>query len=308
MCTRDVGICHQASDLYLLEIALRLFMAIIATHILAGEVDTTLSQGNFLRKVSWLLRYFNPVNLCWRYYSILAYRFLADSWGEKQLAVINFEGYPYRSPIPYFVAEKIEGYRVGRLEMPGLLGSQGLLSMITAYDVMLSTQYVLSTKPSCFLPTITKPLGLFGFLRVLVSKWLTNKLYIQPYPYPPPSDQCIRIDCKFSMLPTYAWLAVVTSFLTLCNWPFLSYSDIHVRYNYVELSMNLLYAYTAISIFFFHVILLLEGPGRLANRIAYFDHWIYKLQTSGFLLALLVALVTGIVDFISQDYYKLCEY
>ncbi|KAH7299784.1 hypothetical protein KP509_24G029200 [Ceratopteris richardii] len=127
----ETGICRKPTNFFLLSVGLSSFFLVLATHLLAGEVDTSLVNLPFLRRVWWWwwwwCRYYNPLNLSWRYYSMFAYRFTARSWGIQQLALINHEEHPFRPPLPYVLGETVHPLHVGRLEMAGLLSSQSVL-------------------------------------------------------------------------------------------------------------------------------------------------------------------------------------
>ena len=185
------SVCQEPSNLYIFMVALRSFFLVLTTHLLAGEVTTSLSPSppspQILTKLSWTLRYFNPLNLSWRYYSILAYRCIAKDWGTKQLAMINYEQHPFDPPLPYIYGESlVHDLSVPRLEMSGVFSSQGLLTLSCAYQGVLAMQYSISTEGIPYLPNVTVPLAIMGLFRVLVSKWVASKIHVEPYPYPVP--------------------------------------------------------------------------------------------------------------------------
>lgn len=301
-------LCQKPSDLLLLESAFRSFFAVFATHILAGEVDTVFAGGSFAAKISWLVRYFNPVNLCWRYYSMLAYRFMAKTWGERQLALINFEAYPFRPPIPYIVGETVQDFWIRRLEISGIVSSQGLLSIIAAYQGIMAVQFTISSNALGFLPTISKPLAILGLFRFMVSNWVASKVYVEPYPYPTQEQDGGSVDYASNQIVTFGWAGACLSIVLLSMWPYIGYPEFQsIKKSYLDLSMEILYQYIAISIFLFHIVLLTRGPCAFANRILYFDHWVYKLQTLGFVLLLFGTLGVGILDFVVHGFYRYCE-
>ncbi|KAH7299783.1 hypothetical protein KP509_24G029100 [Ceratopteris richardii] len=154
------------------------------THLLAGEVDTTLGNVPFLRRIWWWCRYYNPLNLSWRYYSMFAYRFTARSWGMQQLALINHEEHPFMPPLPYILGETVHPLHVRRLEMAGVLSSQGVLTFCAAYQGALAIEYAISTEGIPYLPNTTAPLAMVGLFRVMACKWVASKIQVDAYPYP----------------------------------------------------------------------------------------------------------------------------
>ncbi|MCO5612311.1 hypothetical protein L7F22_066576 [Adiantum nelumboides] len=213
----DHGVCKAPTPFYLLAVALRSFLLVLATHLLAGEVDTSLAGAPLARRVSWWFRYYNPLNLSWRYYSMFAYRFTVHSWGTPQLALINHEGHPLLAPLPYIVGETVQPLHVRRLELAGLLSSQGILTFSAAYQGLLAIQYAISTEGIPYLPNTTVPLAMVGLFRVLACKWVASKIHVDPYPYPcmpsaPPSlapNVCTLLSpflqfCKSSICSLWA--------------------------------------------------------------------------------------------------------
>ncbi|KAI5069861.1 hypothetical protein GOP47_0016162 [Adiantum capillus-veneris] len=180
----DNGVCKEPTAFYLLAVALRSFFLVLATHLLAGEVDTSLAGVPLARRISWWCRYYNPLNLSWRYYSMFAYRFTAHSWGNPQLALINHEEHPLLPPLPYIVGETVHPLCVRRLEMAGLLSSQGILTFSAAYQGALAIQYAISTEGIPYLPNTTVPLAMVGLFRVMGCKWVASKIHVDAYPYP----------------------------------------------------------------------------------------------------------------------------
>ncbi|KAH7299778.1 hypothetical protein KP509_24G028700 [Ceratopteris richardii] len=178
------GICREPTNFFLLAVGLRSFFLVLATHLLAGEVDTTFGKAPFLRRIWWWCRYYNPLNLSWRYYSMFAYRFTARSWGIQQLALINHEEHPFMPPLPYVLGETVHPLHVRRLEMAGLLSSQGVLTFCAAYQGVLAIEYAISTEGIPYLPNTTAPLAMAGLFRVMVCKWVASKIQVDAYPYP----------------------------------------------------------------------------------------------------------------------------
>lgn len=299
-------ICTSHSDLYLLAAALRSFFLVIGTHLLAGEVDTTLSCEPTLlpRRLFWLLRYFNPVNLSWRYYSILAYRLaVARNWGETQLALVNYEAHPSKPPVPYIVTEAVHNYHVRRLEPSGFFSSQGLLTVSAGYQGALAVQYTISTAGVAFLPNITMPLAIMGLFRVMVFPWITGKVYVDPYSYPCEVGETLYKPNKWV---ASGWLLVLGGLLFLSFWPFFAYPAFDLPQEMLQFSIQVFYQYATVSEFVFHAALLWQGARAWGNRIVFFDHWLYKLQTLGFMGLLAWTLALGIADFVRKDYYRSC--
>lgn len=306
-------LCTSHKDYYLLAAALRSFFLVIGTHLLAGEVDTsTLSvEAAVLPRLFWLVRYFNPLNLSWRYYSIFAYRLAAaQNWGEKQMALINYEAHPCRAPVPYIITEAVESYHVRRLEPSGFFSSQGLLTISAGYQGILAVQYTISTAGVAFLPNITMPLAIIGLFRVLVYPWITSKVYVDPYEYPSPESVHMRDihvnPYKHNRLVATGWLFVLAFLVFLSLWPFYAYPAFDLPKQILQFSIQIFYVYATVSEFVFHGALLWHGPRAWANRIIFFDHWIYKVQTIGFMGLLACTLLIGIADFIEHDYYREC--
>ncbi|KAI5067750.1 hypothetical protein GOP47_0018278 [Adiantum capillus-veneris] len=339
--------CTQPGRLYLLDSGTRSFLATLATHILAGEIDTVfpstaptpidnisatdaslvanpplvvsaadhdagqtqplLGMG---AKISWLLRYFNPVNLCWRYYSMLAFRFTAPSWGPKQLALINFEVHPFHPPTPYIVGDLAPSFVIKRLEISGFLSSQGLLSFLAAYQGLSAIYFILAPQTIGCLPTLSKPLAILGLFRAMVTKWVASKVYIEPYPYP--SRHLQQSPYPSNKVLPFCWAFICLCIVMLCISPFITHSEfVRISEFYVEFVLRILYQYTGISIFLFHTTLLLHGPHALANRILFFDHWTYKLQTWGFYFLLAGTFFAGLLDFVmlkSTDFLMECVF
>ncbi|MCO5593258.1 hypothetical protein L7F22_047265 [Adiantum nelumboides] len=197
------GVCKEPTPFYLLAVALRSFFLVLATHLLAGEVDTSLAGAPLARRISWWFRYYNPLNLSWRYYSMFAYRFTAHSWGTPQLALINHEGHPLLAPLPYIVGETVHPLHVRRLELAGLLSSQGILTFSAAYQGILAIQYAISSEGIPYLPNTTVPLAMVGLFRVLACKWVASKIHVDPYPYPciPSAPASLASDACTLLLP-----------------------------------------------------------------------------------------------------------
>eukprot|EP00250_Pteridium_aquilinum_P017091 c23449_g1_i1 orf=220-1875(-) len=193
--TEALGDCRQPTNFYLMGVALRSFFLVLATHLLAGEVDTTLAGLPLTRRLSWWSRYYNPLNLSWRYYSMFAYRFTARLWGTHQLALINHEEHPLLPPVPYIVGETVRTLHVRRLEMAGLLSSQGILTFSAAYQGALAIQYAISTEGIPYLPNTTVPLAMVGLFRVMASKWVASKIQVDAYPYPCVSSSSAASEC-----------------------------------------------------------------------------------------------------------------
>ncbi|KAH7299791.1 hypothetical protein KP509_24G029700 [Ceratopteris richardii] len=180
----ETGICREPTNFFLRAVGLRSFFLVLATHLLAGEVDTTLGNVPFLRRIWWWCRYYNPLNLSWRYYSMFAYRFTARSWGIQQLALINHEEHPFMPPLPYILGKTVHPLHVRRLEMAGLLSSQGVLTFSAAYQGALAIEYAISTEGIPYLPNTTAPLAMVGLFRVMACKWVASKIQVDAYPYP----------------------------------------------------------------------------------------------------------------------------
>ncbi|KAI5073877.1 hypothetical protein GOP47_0011890 [Adiantum capillus-veneris] len=306
-------LCTSHKDYYLLAAAVRSFFLVIATHLLAGEVDTsTLSEeAAILPRLMWLLRYFNPLNLSWRYYSIFAYRIVAGrAWGEKQLAIINYEAHPCRAPVPFIVTEAVNPYHVRRLEPSGFFSSQGLLTISAGYQGILAVQYTISTAGVAFLPNITMPLAIIGLFRVLVYPWITNKVYVDPYPYP--CSQAIQMGdmhinpYKPSRVVAASWFLVLSFLVFLSLWPLFAYPAFDLPKEILQFTIQMFYIYLTVSELVFHAALLWQGAGAWANRIVFFDHWVYKVQTAGFMGLLACTFVLGVADFLEHDYYREC--
>ncbi|KAH7433722.1 hypothetical protein KP509_07G082900 [Ceratopteris richardii] len=226
-------ICTSRNDFYLLAGAMRSFFSVIATEMLACEVDTsTLSQeAPLLPRLLWLLRYFNPLNLSWRFYSIFAYRMLVGGkWGEKQMAIINFEAHPLRPPKPFVVTETIDLYHVRRLDPSGFFSIQGLLTISVGYPAILAVQYTIWTAGVAFLPHITMPLAFIGLFRVLVYPWITGKVYVDPYPYL--SSQIMEsmpvTPHKANKLVASARFFVISFLFSLSIWSFVKYPSFNL--------------------------------------------------------------------------------
>ncbi|MCO5559194.1 hypothetical protein L7F22_012789 [Adiantum nelumboides] len=311
-------LCTSHQDYYLLIGAVRSFFLVVATHLLAGEVDTsTLSdETGLLPRLLWLLRYFNPLNISWRYYSIFAYRITAGrsptTWGEKQLAIINYEAHPCEVPVPFIVTEAVTSYKVRRLEPSGFFSSQGLLTFSAGYQVIIAVMYTMSTAGVAFLPNITMPLAIIGFCRVLVYPWITNKVYVDPYPYPC-SQTIVRrnmhicpLHRPMSRVVAIIWFLILCSLVFLSLWQLLAYPAFNLPKQILQFTVQVFYLYVTISELVFHTPLLWQGAGAWANRVVFFDHWIYKVQTAGFMGLLACTFVLGVVDFVEHDYYREC--
>ncbi|KAH7433724.1 hypothetical protein KP509_07G083000 [Ceratopteris richardii] len=304
-------ICTSRNDFYLLAGAMRSFFTVIATHLLAGEVDTsTLSQeAPMLPRLLWLLRYFNPLNLSWRYYSIFAYRLVVGrKWGEKQMAIINFEAHPLRPPKPFVVTEAIDLYHVRRLDPSGFFSSQGLLTISAGYQAILAVQYTIWTAGVAFLPNITMPLAIIGLFRVLVYPWITGKVYVDPYPYL--SSQIMEsmpvTPHKANKLVASAWFLVVSFLFFLSVWSFFEYPAVNLPKQKLQLTVQVFYLYTTTSQIISHSFLLWQGTRAWCNRVLFFDHWLYKAQTLVFMSLLACSFILGVSDFIEHDFYREC--
>ncbi|KAH7299794.1 hypothetical protein KP509_24G029900 [Ceratopteris richardii] len=127
---------------------------------------------------------------------MFAYRLSARSWGIQQLALINHEEHPFMPPLPYIVGETVHPLHVRRLEMAGLLSSQGVLTFCAVYQGALAIEYAISTEGIPYLPNTTVPLAMLGLSRVMASKWVASKIQVDTYPYPCLSEA--RVDPSFS--------------------------------------------------------------------------------------------------------------
>lgn len=313
-------LCEKPSRLYLFESAVRSVFSVIATHILAGQVDAILTDEMLLKKLWWFSRYFNPLNLAWRYYSILAYRCMNGKLSHKQIALLNFESHPYKPPIPYVSGELMEDYSVRRLEIAGIFSSQGLLSIIAAYQGLLAVQFTLSSSGFGYLPNVTKALAVLGLFRVLVSPWIANRVHVEyPSDYPPPLARsgmvmqheidhfpCFKLKNKFLAM---AWMMVLLCLVLLSMRSYIPYPPSStVPSHLIDRSIELFYNYVSLTVFAFHAFLLSHGSRGLANRHLLFDHWLYHLQTAGFLLLLTSTVLIGIFDFVQHNFYWNCFY
>eukprot|EP00249_Psilotum_nudum_P016831 c26002_g1_i1 orf=638-1543(-) len=297
-------VCRPPTNFYLLEVAFRSYFSVFATHILAGEVDTAFCEGSILDRIWWLLRYFNPVNLSWRYYSILAYRFMTGKLDRKKLALINFDSYPYRAPIPFVVGEKIEDYVVRRLEVSGVFSSQGLLSVIAAYQGYLAIQFTISTSGFGYLPNISKAMAILGLMRVMVSHWIASKIYVEPHSYPSHAED--QIEYKANRYVAGAWFSTLLGLFLLSMRSYIPFPPSSVPTHLIDRSIEFFYNYICLSGLIFHAVFLSYGATGLANRHLLFDHWLYKLQTVVFILLLVGTTIIGIADFIHHNYYRHC--
>lgn len=310
-------LCERPSKLYLFENAFRSFFSVIATHILAGQVDALLcdeEEGDLLhllKRLWWFARYFNPLNLAWRYYSILAFRCMRGPLSRKQIALINFECYPYGPPIPYVQGEAMPDYSVKRLEISGVFSSQGMLSFIAAYQGFQAVQFTLSGSGFGFLPNITKAMAILGLFRVLVSPWIANKVHVEAKAYTgmPPVAAFAEDDCKVSKALAVGWAMVLVCLAGLSMRSYVPFPpNSTVPTHLIDRSIELLYNYVSVTALAFHGHFLFQRARAVGNRHPLFDHWLYHLQTALFLLLLAATVIVGIVDFVQHDFYWNCFY
>ncbi|KAH7299782.1 hypothetical protein KP509_24G029000 [Ceratopteris richardii] len=87
-------------------------------------------------------------------------------------------------PLPYVLGETVHPLHVRRLEMAGLLSSQGVLTLCAAYQGALAIEYAVSIEGIPYLPNTTAPLAIVGLFRVMACNWVASKIQVNAYPYP----------------------------------------------------------------------------------------------------------------------------
>ena len=113
-------------------------------------------------------------------------------------------------------------------------------------------------------------------------------------------------DYKSNKYVACAWFIVLLSVLTLSCLPYKVRKAYGHPIKLILFSMQFFYQYITVTMLFFHGYLLSKGTQALANRVMFFDHWIFKLQTIGFYLLLAIVLVVSSIDFIKQGFYRKC--
>mgnify|MGYP007117629873 FL=1 len=113
-------------------------------------------------------------------------------------------------------------------------------------------------------------------------------------------------DYRSNKYVVCAWFMVLLSLVTVSFLPYKVQKAYAYPIKLLPFSMQLFYQYIAVTELFFHGYLLSKGPRALANRVMFFDHWTFKLQTIGFYLLLVFVLVVSIIDFIKHGFYRKC--
>ena len=352
-------------NVYLLAGAVKPLFLLLATHLLAGEGDTTLAgspspapprssssagRSIFSReaeappppihaRVFWLLRYYNPVNLSWRYYSILAWRASHCNcnrhWGRRHIAIVNHEAHPWDPPMPYVLTDSAlapPNYRVKRLEMAthSFMSPQGVLTLSSASQLGLAALVMsgfaggrvqLLVLPNLGLPLFVLSLG----SRLAAFPWIASKVYVDPYPYPttsvddhhrrrpaePDSGRGMRNHCL-----ACAWALLLLGFVAFSVWPWPTPTDPDTDAptpmgpgsppRLLTTAVQILYRYASLSHLTFHLVLLTRGAMGWANRIAFFDHWTYKAQTLVWVALFVTTLLLALRDLVNRDFYRSC--